>query len=231
MRLSKVISARNWRYAISEVILIVIGVSIALAATSWYEIQQDRIREAEVLREIRQTLQKDREVFVAGRETTRSRVHELSELLEILESDVPYNADLPPNWGRLSGWRGVRIRSAPFEALKESGLSLISSDVLRFRLISLYEHDFQSLRASSQNQREFVANHSLPYFLKHFRRTESQDWVPNDYQFIKSDGVVANMARWRAFTIESFQLPAYERTLESIDEVVRLIDDQIGRDN
>jgi hypothetical protein len=227
MHVSNIVGARDWRYAFGELILIVIGVSMALAASSWYDGQQDRKRESDALREIRETLQTDRQTLTTRRDTTQSRVDELSTLLAILESDTPYSDDLSQYFRRMNGWRGVRIRSAPFEALKERGLNLITNDALRFRLISLYEDHFDRLRSSSENQEEFVANHSLPYFLKHFRRTETQDWVPHDYQFIKSDGVVANMARWRVFTIEAFQLPAYERTLESIDEVIRLIDLEI----
>jgi hypothetical protein len=228
MRLTKIVGARDWRYAIGELILIVIGVSVALAASSWYDGQQDRKRETYALREIRETLHADRQTLATRRDTTQSRFDELLALLAILESDTPYSDDISQHFRRLNGWRGVRIRSAPFEALKERGLNLITNDSLRFRLISLYEDHFDTLRSSSENQEEFVASHSLPYFLKHFRRTETQDWVPHDYQFIRSEGVVANMARWRAFTIEMFQLPAYERTLESIDEVIRLIDIQIG---
>ena len=231
MRLSNIVRSRSWSYAIGELFLIVIGVSMALAGTSWYEGQQNRRNEAEALGEIRETLQLDRQTFAQHRDTTRRRADELLALLTFLESDTPYSDNFSQYFGSLSGWRGVRIRSAPFEALKESGLSLISNDALRFLLISLYEDDFESLRSSSENQKEFVANHSLPYFLDNFRRTESQDWVPYDYQFIKSDGRVANMARWRATTIERFQLPAYERTLASIDEVIRLIDIQIGIEN
>jgi hypothetical protein len=231
MRLSNIVSSRSWRYAIGELFLIVIGVSIALAGTSWYEGQQNRKNEAEALGEIRGTLQLDRQALVERRDTTRRRADGLLALLTLLESDTPYSDNFSQYLGMLNGWRGVRIRSAPFEALKERGLNLITSDELRIRLISLYEDDFESLRSSSENQEEFVANHSLPYFFGNFRRTESQDWVPYDYQFIKSDGRVANMARWRAMNIERYQLPAYERTLASIDEVIRLIDIQIGIEN
>jgi hypothetical protein len=37
MRITKALNAATWRYAVGEVLLIIVGVSIALAATSWYE--------------------------------------------------------------------------------------------------------------------------------------------------------------------------------------------------
>ena len=59
MRASRLVSAPNWRYAVAEVGLIVVAVTIALAATSWYEGRQDRRDEIMVLQQLRQTLSED----------------------------------------------------------------------------------------------------------------------------------------------------------------------------
>ena len=42
MAVSRLVSAPNWRYALGELLLIVVGVTIALAATTWYEKRQER---------------------------------------------------------------------------------------------------------------------------------------------------------------------------------------------
>jgi hypothetical protein len=49
MRVSRLVSAPNWRYAVGEVVLIVVGVTIGLAASSWYEGRQERRDELLVL--------------------------------------------------------------------------------------------------------------------------------------------------------------------------------------
>ena len=227
----KILNAPEWRYAVGEVLLIVVGVSIALAATSWYEGQLDRKFETEALIEIRKTLQADHQSLAESQKLVQRRADVLLSLLAYLESDAPYSDELPAYFSEMNGWRAVRIRTAPFEALKEGGLNLISNDALRFKLISLYEDDYASLLSASENQRQFVASQSLSYFLDNFRRTESRDWVPHDYQSIKSMGRVANMARWRAYTIDAYLLPRYASTLESIEEVISLIDSQVGAEN
>jgi hypothetical protein len=48
MRVSRLVSAPNWRYAIGEILLIVVDVSIALAASSWYEGRLERRNEVMV---------------------------------------------------------------------------------------------------------------------------------------------------------------------------------------
>ena len=59
MRVSRIFAAANWRHAVGEVFLIVVGVSIALAASSWYEDLQLRDDEAAALAELQATLRED----------------------------------------------------------------------------------------------------------------------------------------------------------------------------
>ena len=59
MRVSRLVSAPNWHYAVGEIVLIVVGVTVALAATSWYEGQQEQRDEIVVLQQLRQTLSED----------------------------------------------------------------------------------------------------------------------------------------------------------------------------
>jgi hypothetical protein len=231
MRISNLLHVTNWRYAVGELFLIVIGVSMALAATSWYEGLQERKFETEALREIRMALHADHQSLVEVQKRSQQLTDGLNSLLTYLESDVPYSDEFPAHFRWMNAWREVRIHTAPFEALKESGLNLISNDKLRLKLISLYEEDYASLLASSENQRRFVVSECLPYSLDNFRRTESREWIPHDYQHIKSAGRVANMARWRAYTIDRYLLPRFVRSLESNEEVISLIDSQIGVEN
>ena len=42
MRIPMSVGNMNWRYAVGEVLLIIIGVTVALAGTAWYEDKQKR---------------------------------------------------------------------------------------------------------------------------------------------------------------------------------------------
>jgi hypothetical protein len=231
MRISNLLHASNWRYAVGELFLIVTGISIALAASSWYEGQQDRKFETEALIEIRKTLQADRQSLAEYKKISQLRVDGLLSLLAYMESDAPYSDELLVYFGLMNGWLEVRIRTAPFEALKEGGLNLVSSDALRFKMVSLYEEDYVLLLSSIGNQKRFVTGQILPYLLDNFHRTESNNWIPYDYQRLKSMGRVANMARWRAYIIRAYLLPRFASTSESIEEVISLIDSEIGAEH
>ncbi len=65
----------NWKYAFGEVLLIVVGVSIALAASSWYENRQLRGVEISALAQLQATLREDLD-RITGRYDTIGRVNQ-----------------------------------------------------------------------------------------------------------------------------------------------------------
>ncbi len=63
MRISRILAAANWKYAVGEVFLIVVAITLALMANSWYENSQERRYEVLVLQQIRDALESDLELF------------------------------------------------------------------------------------------------------------------------------------------------------------------------
>ena len=82
MRLGRVVNATNWKYAIGEIVLIVVGVTIALAANSWYAARQERSDEIQVLRQLKQALQVDLAEFESWHSQVTWPRNSLTQLLE-----------------------------------------------------------------------------------------------------------------------------------------------------
>ena len=236
MRASRLVSAPNWRYAIGEVFLIVVGVTIALAATSWYEGRQERRVEVLILQQLRQTLSEDLQNINMTWEMTRQRERNITTLLDHLESDKPYAAELGRNFQSLLGWRTVRIKTAPFEALKGQGYKAISNAILREKLISFYEDHYAMLEYSNNVDRDFAIEKVQPYFFKNFimRVAASndadggkQDWVPKDYDKIRAEGYIANLCRFRADLLRRFDLRHYDNTTALMREILDIIEQEL----
>ena len=200
MRVSRLVSAPTWRY-VAETVFIVVGVTIALAATSWYEGRQERRDESLVLRQLHQTLSEDLQYINTQWEITKQRERRITALLDHLESNEPYAPELARDFQALLGWRTVSIRTAPFEALKVQGYRSISSAMLREQLISFYEDVYEKLEYSSFRDRDLAIEKIQPYFFENFVIQVAaskdvdhgtQDWVPKDYDTIKMDRYVAD---------------------------------------
>lgn len=237
MRVSRLVAAGNWRYAIGEIVLIVVGVTLALAATSWYEERQERRDEIVILQQLRQTLEDDlREVDFTWR-ITRQRVQNISALLDHIEAGKPYSPELGANFQALLGWRIVTIKTAPFEALKTQGYATISNPALRGKLISFYEDSFGSLNHNLNLDRDLAIDKVQPYFFDNFViRTGGstdvdggkQEWVPRDYEQIVADGYVASIGRFRVDILERFVLRQYETTAAAMREIIDEIDRELA---
>ena len=237
MRFTRLISAANWRYAIGEVLLIVIGVTIALAGTSWYEGQQERRDEILVLQQLRQTLADDLKEINRTWEMTRQREKNITDLLIHLESDHPYAADLGVKFQSLLGWRIVSIKTAPFEALKLQNYKVISNVDLRDKLISFYEDDYRKLEHNLNLDRDFAIEKVQPYYFENFVMRVassndvdggSQEWVPKDYEKIKAESYIANLCRYRADLLRRFALQQYGDSTQAIGEILDAIDQELA---
>ncbi len=236
MRASRLVSAPNWRYAVGEVVLIVVAVTIALAATSWYEGRQERRDEILILQQLRQTLSEDLQEINMTWESTRQREQNITDLLNHLESDSPYTAELGVKFQALIGWRVVVLRTAPFETLKVQGYKAISNGILREKLISFYEDHFAKLEYNLNLDRDFAIEKVQPYFFRNFvmrvaTSTDvdggAQDWVPKDYEKIRAESYITNLCRFRADLLRRFALRQYDSTSAALREILNEIDQEL----
>jgi len=237
MRVSRVVSAPNWRYAVGEVFLIVVGVSIALAASSWYEGRQQRRDEVLVLQQLHRTLSEDLLEINMTWEMTRQREQNLMALVNHLESDSPYEPELGVKFQSLLGWRVVTIKTAPFEALKAQSYKMISNAKLREKLISFYEDHHARLVYNLNLDRDFAIQKVQPYFFKNFvlRFGELTDvdrgaqiWDPIDYEKIRAESYIANLCRFRADLLRRFALQDYGDTATLVHEILEEIEKELA---
>ena len=123
------------------------------------------------------------------------------------------------------------------EALKLQGYDVISSAMLRGRLISFYEDHYAKLEYSSFVDRDFAIEKVQPYFFENFVMGVAatidvdggtQDWIPKDYDKIKAELYIANLCRFRADLLKRFDLRHYESTTVAMREILDVIDQELA---
>jgi len=134
------------KYAIGEIVLVVIGILIALQINNWNETRKERIYEIKMLSEVRNSLQKDindkQNVIDIYFKPTENSINELLKMRE--------NPEYPRDSAKVHLQNLERIglffpySDGAFEALKSSGLDKISNDEIRNALIQLYSYSMKS---------------------------------------------------------------------------------------
>lgn len=131
--------SNNFTHSIRELTLIVLGIIIALQLNNWNENNKKRQVEIQYLEQLRSDLLSTKQELI---EDLKWHVVALDCALKIqliLNSAEPFPDSLAFDFYIATEDTQLFPESAAYESLKSGGLSIISNDSLRIRLIRLYE--------------------------------------------------------------------------------------------
>ena len=222
MRTRRILTAINWKYALGEIALIFIGITLALAASAWYEGRQERLDEILILEQFKKALEVDYENLVRIHETYSWTEASASALLDHLSGGEPYNEDVQEIVAAAAVFRTFEPNTAVYEALKSRGFDLISNEELRYELINYYELSVRKLTDSISIDQDFVLRLFTPYRLENFR-----GFVPLDYERLRRDVHFENFVRLKSNRVSVFLLPQVELAIEKNEVLKELLDSQL----
>lgn len=131
---------RYFKYAIGEIVLVVIGILIALQINNWNENQKAKEFEKNVLKEINKTLNDDLGLFGMLEERMRVKDTAIYNLLLVRNGKLSLtDEELTKSINRAHWYLLFSYNQAPYEALKSSGLDKIKTDSLRIAITKYYE--------------------------------------------------------------------------------------------
>lgn len=148
MRLMPTARRFDWRYALGEVSLIVMGVTIALAASSWYEERIDRQTEAEYVDRLRTALAMDTLRFADYATILEIKASTLKSLLaESATSLLAGGNDRLMRDLDYSEYQALpEANSATFEELKSTGRLALIRDAGLHDALSQYYAGYETVR-------------------------------------------------------------------------------------
>ena len=141
MRIFGHVTDFNWRYALGELTLIVAGITIALAANSWYEDQIDLATEVEYIDRLHAALSVDISTFSSFEKILETKANTLKALsTETAASLLSNGADDLMSDLNYSVFKALPAsNSAIFEELQNTGnLALLSDPSVRDALAQYY---------------------------------------------------------------------------------------------
>lgn len=127
------------RYAIGEIILVVIGILIALQINNWNEHNKLEAEEIEMLNDFKTSLETD--LININRNIIRGNIAKSSMeiILNHLEGDLGYSDSLKLHFSNITDTWTSELNASVFESLKSEGLTLISNKELRHDSVILYD--------------------------------------------------------------------------------------------
>ncbi len=173
-------TSKYFKYAIGEIVLVVIGILIALQINNWNEHRKEQIREKKLLYSLK-------EDFQATKSNLLESLDYYPELMERLEKQLSY---LGYNKAQITDTIKTQLTSTFFPntkifdgslnvVLSSENLQLISSDSLKKHLTA-YPSYLSSFKEQETEAKKLVLNEHRPILEHYFSLT---DWYADDERY------------------------------------------------
>ena len=216
-------TGKYMKYAIGEIILVVIGILIALQINNWNENRKENNIENKILVEISKGLKQDLIDIKTNMSAHRAGLKACEYYYDIFTNKQVQTDSINYYYSYLTrGYISIQNRSG-YESLKSRGLELIKHDSLRNDIINLYEQDYPFIMKLEEQDPE--GNFYDNYF-KEINNHISPNLIFNNYGEMESIELPLNVSEteqkkilsylWKIKNDRTFILSIYFQVLENL---------------
>ncbi|KAA2216735.1 DUF6090 family protein [Maribacter flavus] len=179
---------KYFKYAVGEIVLVVIGILIALQVNNWNENRKVDGEIVKILTEIRSNLISD---SLNIEKTYSEKLEDINiqyTVINKLEAgDIPYDS-INYHLGRVMLARRIVLVDNGYQLIKKLGIELLQDQNLRNKLTSYYTTTIIEINDDTNDDDFEFRTVLLPYARNHFRDyTWGTEAIPADYEQLKSD--------------------------------------------
>ncbi|NNC70539.1 MAG: hypothetical protein HKN90_06950 [Flavobacteriaceae bacterium] len=162
-------TGKYFKYAIGEVLLVVIGILIALQINNWNEKRKQDGYEAKMLTEIYASLKSDYIRCQNILSIADSRFIANDSIIKLMEIDSINDKTVNRYFTISAGILRIEFQTSAYESLKSKGLDIISNYDLRNALSYFYDSSYQNTLESFSNYNIHIRNEWRPFMINNFQ--------------------------------------------------------------
>ena len=191
-------TSKYFKYAIGEILLVVIGILIALQINNWNEANKSRDQEIKIYYEILSDLELTKEEINKDMQNHITFLHSNKALLNHLIEKKPYADSLINHMFNVTGDLQVYPKTSGFDALNSIGLDLLSNDSIRIEITNLFQLYLK--RVVNQGWRETPINDIGKRMEPHLRRNLTIDTQKEERMiYYNNDSIGIKVAKIRNY--------------------------------
>ena len=183
-------TSKYFKYAIGEIILVVIGILIALQINNWKEKNVEKLIEQKILNSLLTDVNSDIETISYMIEGDSLLVESNKKLIAILKNkQSEYSNDLEEMFGEMNRYDIFYPKKMGYESLKSKVLVIIKNDSLKSLIVDLYDYYYPSVDDIVDLKKQLFLNSNIVFNKYLESRTDVQNAqlrFPNDFNSIKS---------------------------------------------
>jgi len=190
------------RYAVGEILLVVIGILIALQINNWNENRKLLNQEIEISKELKSDLLQTKREISSTINKHKKIIKSTQSLIHDIIKKEPYSPTMYNRFAEAGDDFQIIPQTSAFESLKNIGLDILSNDSLRIRITDLYQINLKRSNdeLGDKNSELSIQNMLIPYQEKYFFADYNQT---AKYGFKYSDSI----------TVQKLKIKDYDKFL------------------
>ncbi len=227
-------TGKYFKYAIGEIVLVVIGILIALQINNWNENLKNKKEEISVLKELlsdskTNLLSLEEDIFLNQRAINSNML-----ISDILINKRSYNDSLDVHFGNIQYNTQFTLNTGGYENLKSRGFEIISNDSLRKSIINVYDrwfdfiHDLGDMN-NTVSLEQF--NPSYKSYFKNFKRdleALSVSFKPQDYEKLIQNREFIKLIREQKYNNE-YTIQALDLSITQIKNLITQLETELNK--
>jgi hypothetical protein len=214
------------KYALGEIILVVIGILIALQVNNWNENRKERHVELKILKSIENDITEDIKNMTAMIATEEIGCKRNKKLISILkDSTSEYEVSMDTLFGNINRYDVFYPQKIGFESLKSIGLEVVQSDSLKAAIVNLYDYHYGIIAETLDIKKQLYLNTNT-IFIEHLRTVDLAEGFdgfhnkrPNNFEALKTNDSFLN--HLSHIYMERLTFLSYAQNIKKIMEEVQ----------
>jgi len=216
------------RYAIGEIVLVVIGILIALQINNWNEERKLKHREVKLLMQMKSNLvdnlEQEYPIYVHTMSIKASK-----KVLFSLEKCLIATDSLDYFFGWVPTYTLHMPNTTAYDNLKTIGFDIISNDSLRERYQTLHSFNYKLMNFTQNENSVKRADKFTDYYMEHFKDFQwAIQATPVDFESLCKDKKFIEMIKWNINEKQS-RLDWIVDTNKEIELIINLINEEVSR--
>jgi Family of unknown function (DUF6090) len=182
-------TTRYFKYAVGEIVLVMIGILLALQVNNWNEDRKRSKLETSLLLQLSRDIAED--TLNLNFEFNRFlKIEENAEFLkEALNSDRPYDKKIDTAFAVISTLNIRESNYLTYDKIKDLGMNIISNDSLRYYLSRYYENSLHLKNVELYYEVDkYFRTTIYPKYFKTYKF--GREAIPADYQLLKESNEI-----------------------------------------
>ncbi len=220
------------RYAIGEVLLVMVGILLALQVNNWNEQRKAVQIQLQLVKELQQSAKEDYTRNQFQFKENQKSLNSLKIILNQLENNLPYSDSLAYHFSKAHGRFVAQIKDNAYKNVKEYGLNFIHNDTTKVRMTNLYENRNEYLEKLDERFNLFYYQVAAPELILCFDHIPPQgsmrnNMVPLDYISLSKNMKYMNILRSTYSYMEQYLEWQENIILNGLNDLSQRLDSEI----